>query len=351
MNTKNLGANGLGANGLNANGLGVNGLSINSLGCAELGSLFRLSKIYFGLHALERLTPGSAVTIGAFDGVHLGHQSIISRLREGADELGVPAIAVTFFPDPAQYFFPDTAPAQVMSWREKALGLLEAGADAVVCLPFNAALRAMSANDFAKEILVARLGAKFILVGDDFRFGLNREGDYSRLQLLGVELGYEVERSPTVRCGGERISSTRLRAELAAGQFDEAEALLGRAYEMCGRVVKGHQLGRKLGFPTANVPLRRDTVPLSGVYTVTALISGQTYNGVANIGYRPAVNRLKKPLLEVHLLDFDNDIYGERIRVQFHHKLRAEKNFEGLEQLQAAIAEDVDVARRWFQRR
>lgn len=307
-----------------------------------------LPKIYFGTRSLERFEDGSVLTIGAFDGVHRGHQLIISRLRAKASESRLPSVAVTFYPDPLQYFNPDQAPPQIMSWREKAHTLLEAGVDAVVCLQFNEAIRTMAARTFAQEVLFERLGAQFVIVGDDFRFGAGRKGDFRLLQEVGAELGFETEQTATFEHNHERISSTRVRKLLRSGELDEAAKLLGRPYDVCGRVIRGHQLGRDLGFPTANIPLRRQRVAVSGVYAVRIKVGDRWFKGAANIGYRPAVNSLKRPLLEVHLLDFNDDLYGQRVRVRFEKKLRDEQNFGGLEELKAAIKNDVKEAREWF---
>lgn len=310
-----------------------------------------MPKFFFGTQSLDSFSQGCVLTIGAFDGVHLGHRAITSRLQQKSTEFGVPAVAITFFPDPVQYFQPDQAPPQIMSLREKTLALLDAGVDAVVCLPFNASIRNMTAADFVQATLVEKLGAKYIIVGDDFRFGAGREGNFELLRTLGEKIGFVTERADTFEHEGQRVSSTRLRRLLSEGQLDRAEALSGKPYEACGRVVRGHQLGRDLGFPTANIPLKRQRVPISGVFAVKVKSGDRWFEGAANVGYRPAVNSLDRPLLEVHLLDFDGNLYGKHLRVKFEKKLRDEKDFEGIEALKLAIQEDVAQARAWFRDR
>lgn len=309
-----------------------------------------MRKIYYGTRSLDRFESGSVITIGAFDGVHLGHQAVIARLIECAEKLSLPAVVVTFFPDPAQYFRPDTAPPQILSWRENALALLDAGADAVVCLPFNEAVRTMSAQDFVHQVLVAGLCARYVVVGDDFRFGLEREGDFKLLEKLGEDAQFSVEKTQTTIRHDDRVSSTRIRSLLEQGRITDASELLGRPYETCGRVVRGHQLGRTLGYPTANVDLKRAKVALSGVYAVRIKIANHWHDGVANIGYRPAVNSVQRPLLEVHVFNFAEDIYGQRVRVRYCKKLRDETAFDDLHALKKAIEKDAYDAQDWFEK-
>ncbi len=308
-----------------------------------------MPKFFFGTRSLQDFPRGCVLTIGAFDGVHLGHQAIISRLREQSAALGLPAIAVTFYPDPIQYFKPDQAPSQIMNLREKTISLLDAGVDAVACLPFNSEVRNMAAADFVEGFLLERLGAKYIIVGDDFRFGAGREGDFKLLESAGQKHGFVTERAETLEYNGERVSSTRLRKLLQNGELAAAETLFGRSYELCGRVIRGRQLGRELGFPTANIPLKRKQVPISGVFAVRAKVGDGWIDSVANIGYRPTVNHLDIPLLEVHLLDYQSDLYGQHLRVRFGKKLRDEKSFDSVESLTLAIQEDISQARKWFQ--
>jgi len=308
-----------------------------------------LPKFFFGTRSLNDFSGGCVLTIGAFDGVHLGHRAIISRLQEQRAKFELPAVAVTFYPDPMQYFKPDQALPQIMSLREKTLSLLDAGVDTVVCLPFNSTIRNMTAINFVEGLLLEKLKAKYIIVGDDFRFGAGREGDFSVLEASGEKYGFVTERAQTLEYDGERVSSTRIRKLLQNGEFRNAEALLGRPYDICGRVIRGRQLGRDLGFPTANISLKRKQSTISGVFAVNVKVGDRWLGGVANVGCRPTVNRLNAPLLEVHLLDFHGDLYGQHLRVRFSKKLRDEKTFDDIEGLKIAIQEDISAARKWFQ--
>ena len=316
-------------------------------------------KVYPGRARPQIFASGSVLTIGAFDGLHLGHQRIIERLKLKAKELGLPSAVMSFRPDPAEYFLAQAAElgqtdlsrgcSMLMSWRERMLALASTGVDSVLCMPFNKAVSQMAAEDFVRE-LVHQLGLRYLLVGDDFQFGNGRQGDFELLVKLGEELGFQVEQSETHFHAGERISSTRVRQALAAGELKDAEKLLGRPYEICGRVIKGKQLGIQLGFPTANIALRRRRPAMGGVYAVIAeFADGSNHQGVANLGIRPAVNSLEQPLLEVHLLDWDGDLYGQKLRVKFVKRLRDEKKFDSLAALKDAIKDDVGNARSWFE--
>lgn len=314
------------------------------------------ARVYPGRSSPNNPGSGCVLTIGAFDGVHLGHQQVINQLKEHGERLGLPSAVMTFRPDPAE-FFSRSARAALMSWREKMQGLKAAGADQVLCLPFDKKVSEMSAEDFVRELLVNQLGVRFLMVGDDFRFGAGRKGCYELLVKQGKTYGFEVARSETYEVDGCRVSSTRIRESLAAGDMAQAELLLGRPYEICGKVVTGKKLGRTLGFPTANIPVRRRKVALTGVFAVSVqLQNGDTCQAVANLGTRPAVNSLEQPLLEVHLLDFQPekvglaDLYGQRMRIFFEQRIRDEKNFNGLEELKHAIQMDVQKAREWFNR-
>ncbi|RYY03484.1 MAG: bifunctional riboflavin kinase/FAD synthetase [Gammaproteobacteria bacterium] len=302
-----------------------------------------------GLHNLRPEHKGCVATIGSFDGVHLGHQAILRQLIQVARALNLPAVAIVFEPQPHEFFAGDKAPARLMRMREKLEALWAAGIDKVLCLHFNETLRNLSAEQFIDRVLVQGLAIKHLVVGDDFRFGCDRKGDYALLQTKGAELGFAVTDTHTLEIDGARVSSTRIRHLLEAGNFEEAEKLLGKPYGIYGRVVYGKQLGRQLGVPTANVDLRRYRSPLHGVFAVTAIfIDGSEVKGVANIGVRPTVNGLKKPLLEVHLFNFSRSIYGAVIDVVFHHKLREEKKFNSLDELKAQLQTDIDDAKAFF---
>ncbi|RAU44915.1 MULTISPECIES: bifunctional riboflavin kinase/FAD synthetase [unclassified Pseudomonas] len=298
-----------------------------------------------GLHNLHSHQRGCVATIGNFDGVHRGHQAILARLRERALELGLPSCVVIFEPQPREFFAPDTAPARLARLRDKLDLLAAEGIDRVLCLTFNYQLSKLRATEFVDTVLIDGLGVKHLEVGDDFRFGCDRIGDFDFLQRVGAEKGFTVEAAQTVEIDGVRVSSTQVRNALAAGDFKLAERLLGRPFEITGRVLHGQKLARQLGTPTANVQLKRRRVPLSGVYLVSAEIDGKVWPGVANIGVRPTVAGDGRPHLEIHLLDFAGDIYGRRLTVVFHQKLRDEQRFASLEALKTAIDADVAAAR------
>ncbi|EIK95198.1 bifunctional riboflavin kinase/FMN adenylyltransferase [Pseudomonas sp. M47T1] len=298
-----------------------------------------------GLHNLRPQHRGCVATIGNFDGVHRGHQAILARLRERARELGVPSCVVIFEPQPREYFAPETAPARLARLRDKLALLAEEGVDRVLCLAFNQRLCKLSAAEFVDTILVDGLGVQHLEVGDDFRFGCDRLGDFDFLMQAGVVQGFTVEAAQTVELDGVRVSSTQVRKALAAADFSLAEQLLGRPYRIAGRVLHGQKLARQLGWPTANVQLKRRRVPFTGVYQVSAEIDGTLWPGVANIGVRPTVAGDGSAHLEVHLLDFAGDLYGRRLTVVFHHKLRDEQRFASLEALKSAIDADVAAAR------
>lgn len=301
-----------------------------------------------GLHNLRPKHRGCVATIGNFDGVHRGHQAILTRLRERAAELNLPSCVVIFEPQPREFFSPETAPARLTRLRDKLELLAEQGIDRVLCLAFNRRLRELSAAQFVQQVLVEGLGVQHLEIGDDFRFGCDRAGDFSFLQTAGVQNGFTVEAAATVELDGRRVSSTRVREALAAADFNQAERLLGRAWCITGRVLHGQKLGRQLGCPTANVQLKRTKAPLQGVYLVSARFDGERHQGVGNIGVRPSVNSDGKAHLEVHLLDFAGDLYGRRMTVAFHHKLRDEQRFASLEALKSAIDADIAAARAYW---
>ncbi|MEG0860509.1 MAG: bifunctional riboflavin kinase/FAD synthetase [Pseudomonas sp.] len=298
-----------------------------------------------GLHNLRPQHRGCVATIGNFDGVHRGHQAILARLRERAVELGVPSCVVIFEPQPREYFAPDTAPARLARLRDKVALLAAEGVDRVLCLAFNQRLSKLSAAEFVDTILVDGLGVKHLEVGDDFRFGCDRVGDFEFLQQAGLSQGFTVEAAQTVELDGLRVSSTQVRQALAKADFALAERLLGRPYRISGRVLHGQKLARQLGTPTANIQLKRHRVPLSGVYLVSVELDGKAWPGVANIGVRPTVSGDGSAHLEVHLLDYAGDLYGRRLTVEFHHKLRDEQRFASLEALKSAIDADIAAAR------
>lgn len=302
-----------------------------------------------GLHNLKPAHRGCVATIGNFDGVHRGHQGVLARLRDRAAELSLPSCVVLFEPQPLEFFAPARAPARLSSLCEKLAVLKRAGIDRVLCLMFNRRIRELSAEQFVHQILVEGLDIKHLEVGDDFRFGCDRSGDFDLLVRAGQREGFSVESAHTISLYGERISSTRVREELAQNHFSLVEELLGRPYTITGRVLHGQKLGRQLGAPTANLQLNRLRPALHGVYLVSTEIDGQRWAGVANIGQRPSVAGDGRAHLEVHLLDFSGDLYGRRLCVQFHHKLRDEERFASLEALKMAIASDIAAARAHWQ--
>ncbi|CAD5109041.1 bifunctional riboflavin kinase/FAD synthetase [Zestomonas carbonaria] len=302
-----------------------------------------------GLHNLRPRHRGCVATIGNFDGVHRGHQAILARLRERAAELGVPSCVVIFEPQPREFFGPDTAPPRLSRLRDKLELLAAEGIDRVLCLSFNRRLRELSAAEFVHAVLVEGLGVKHLEVGDDFRFGCDRAGDFEFLRQVGPVEGFTVEAAATIEVAGERVSSTRVREALAEANFALAEHLLGRPFTIEGRILHGQKLARQLGTPTANVQLKRRRVPLSGVFVVSVELDGRRWPGVANIGVRPTVDGDGRPHLEVHLLDFAGDLYGRHLTVAFHHKLRDEQRFASLEALKTAIDGDVAAARAFWQ--
>ncbi|WP_417660597.1 bifunctional riboflavin kinase/FAD synthetase [Pseudomonas sp.] len=298
-----------------------------------------------GLHNLRPQHRDCVATIGNFDGVHRGHQAILARLRERAAELGVPSCVVIFEPQPREFFGPDTAPARLTRLRDKLALLAAEGVDRVLCLAFNRRLRELSAAEFVHKVLVDGLGVRHLEVGDDFRFGCDRAGDFAFLSAAAEREGFSVEAATTVELDGIRVSSTRVREALQSADFTLAELLLGRPFQIAGRVLHGQKLGRQLNAPTANIQLKRRRVPLTGVYLVSTEIDGKYWPGVANIGVRPSVKSDGSAHLEVHLLDFAGDVYGRRLTVAFHHKLRDEQRFASLEALKTAIAADIAAAR------
>lgn len=301
-----------------------------------------------GLHNLRARHHGNVVTIGNFDGVHLGHQAMLRALRTQADAQGVPALVMCFEPQPQEFFASDLAPARLMTWRDKVEALAEAGADRVLLVRFDERFRGYTAQSFIDELLVHNLGARHVLVGDDFRFGRGRSGDYTLLQCAGAEQGFTVGQMPTVTVASERVSSTRLRAAVAAADFALAAELAGRSFAVSGHVLHGDKLGRTLGLPTANLLMRRKVPPLRGVYAVEVDGLGVLpLPGVANVGSRPTVQGMQVRC-ETHLLNFSGDIYGRRIRVRFLKKLRDEQRFPSLDALKAAIEADVAAGHQYF---
>lgn len=302
-----------------------------------------------GLHNIRPRHRGCVATIGAFDGVHRGHQKVLQQLMDKGRELGLPSTVVILEPLPREYFAPLKAPPRLMSFREKCIALRDFGIDRVLRIRFTESFSKVDAEDFILDAFVAKLGVRYIVVGDDLRFGRDRGGDFNLLRRLGDENGYEVVDTNTLKEDNDRVSSTRIRQALQQSDFELAEQLLGKPYGISGRVVIGQQLGRTLQVPTANLKLHRIRTALSGVYAVEVrgADTGLVY-GVANVGTRPTVGDLTEAILEVHLLDFDRDIYGKNIEVIFRKKIRDEKKFSSLDELKANIHSDIAQGRMHF---
>ena len=304
-------------------------------------------RITHGFHPLKQ---PHAVTIGNFDGLHVGHQAMLTRLQHVARERALPTCVLSFEPHPREFFSPENAPARLSSLREKAGWLDQTGIDRLHVFRFNRAFSALAASEFIQRILVDTLHARYVLVGDDFRYGAQRAGDFTLLVEQGRSAGFDAEALSTVQINGERASSTAVRNALAAGDLAHATRLLGRPYSICGRVMHGDKLGRELGYPTANVQIQHNRPPLSGIFAVTVSnINGRDLPGVASLGVRPTIKTTTAaPVLEVHLFDFDTQLYGRRIRVNFLHKLRDEAKFPDLPSLIAQIGRDVDEAKQFL---
>ncbi|WP_328188532.1 bifunctional riboflavin kinase/FAD synthetase [Marinobacter sp. OP 3.4] len=293
------------------------------------------------------LSQGCVATVGNFDGVHLGHQTILEQVKEKADQLGVPSVVMVFEPQPREFFQGDEAPPRLTGFRQKFETLLASGVDIVLCLKFDETFRSYSAMGFIDDVLIDGLKVRHLVVGDDFRFGCDRAGDFRLLQQVGEKAGYSVENTRTVTVEGDRVSSTRIRHALQDNQLELAGQLLGRPYTITGRVVYGRQLGRTIGAPTANILLGR-MAPLQGVYVVAVTLpDGRQLDGVANIGLRPTVDG-RQPSLEVHIFDFAGTLYGQRIDVSFRHPLRDEIKFDSIDELKDQIARDLKDARAWI---
>lgn len=307
-------------------------------------------KLVRGLDAGGAMPGGSVVTVGNFDGVHRGHQALLQRLRGEGAKRKLPVAVVTFEPLPAEFFSPERAPARLYSLAEKLEALRAAGAEAVHVLRFNRRLAAVGPEAFAERVLVRALAARVVLVGDDFRFGRDRAGDLGLLQSLGARHGFTAEGMASVTLDGQRISSSAVRHALAAGDLERAERLLGRPYAICRRVVRGERLGRRLGYPTANLPINRRPA-MEGVFAVSVEGAGpDPLPGVASLGTRPTVGGTRR-LLEVHLFDFEDELYERRLKVAFVHKLRDEHHFDSLEALVEQMRADEREAREILTRR
>ncbi len=290
---------------------------------------------------------GVVATIGNFDGVHLGHQSILNKVKNHAKDFHLPAAVITFEPSAKEFFNPDQAPARLTNFREKFSLLKNFNLHQLICLHFNAALANMEADEFIEKILVKGLSIKHLIVGDNFRFGKKRLGDYSLLLSAGEKFGFTVENTDSFEVDKERVSSTAVRNALAQGNLSIAEKLLGRSYSMSGRVIHGDKQGRTINFPTANIPIKRLHSPVQGVFAVKIKLDDMELLGVANVGNRPTVDG-KEMLIEVHIFEFSKDVYGKNVEVIFCKKLREEKKFDSFEIMRQQIEKDAEQAKEYF---
>ncbi|MEZ4526334.1 MAG: bifunctional riboflavin kinase/FAD synthetase [Desulfobacterales bacterium] len=305
-------------------------------------------KLIEGIEKIEKPFPNAVVTIGNFDGVHLGHQALFHEVIEKTDEIHGTSVAVTFEPHPIRVLKPNGHPPLITLYEQKVELIERAGLDYLICVPFTKAFASISAADFLEKILIGRIGMKAFVAGGDYSFGRNREGNLEYLKQSSDRLGFELIVADWIQPpanGSERISSTRIRELVMDGYMEYAQKMLGRYYQIRGTVEHGRNRGGKLlGCPTANIRLCDELAPKTGVYAVIAEVHGQRYKGVANIGYSPTFDD-HVFTVEVHILDFDRNIYGEKIRVNFVHRIRDEKKFSGIEELSAQIRRDIETSR------
>ncbi len=307
-------------------------------------------KLIRGLYNLKRPLPACAATIGNFDGVHRGHQLVIGQLKRVAAAAGLPTVVIIFEPQPIEYFAPERAPKRLARFREKIAYLKGQKIDYLLCLHFNHELASQCAEDFVRSILLDRLNVRHLVIGDDFHFGKNRQGNFQFLQQNAERFGFTVDETETLMVDGERVSSTRIRHCIEQGDFAKAAELLGRPYSLSGRVAHGQKLGRQLGYPTINIKMGDKTLIVKGIFAVRVKgIDNLVLEGVASIGTRPTVNGVDT-ILEVYILDFDRDVYGYSVEVEFLHKIRDEKKFDSLEELSVNIGRDTEQAIAFFRR-
>lgn len=311
-------------------------------------------KLIRGLHNLRSAHQGCVATIGNFDGVHLGHQQILDRVKSEAKARGLKSTVMLFEPQPQEFFAAEfaqgQAPSRLMSLRDKLKALQKCDVDQVLCCRFDRAFSGQTAREFVEHILVQGLALEFLVVGDDFRFGAGREGDFEYLTQAGREFGFDVIDTPTCIQDGERISSTRVRSLIVEGQLDAAADLLGQRYCISGRVRHGDKIGREINVPTANLAMGRLKACVAGIYAVSVSGAGlESAPAVASVGKRPTVNGVDNRL-EVHLLNFDGDLYGQHLDVTFERFIRPEEKYNGLDELKAAIQSDIELAKNYFER-
>ncbi len=302
------------------------------------------------IEAYNKRFPNQSIsgTIGNFDGLHLGHQAILNQVKNKAKKSS--SASLVFFTEPhaSEYFAAkdesSNPPPRICPWREKVKLLKNFGIDFAFFLQFNKSLKAMTPQSFLNDVL-AQLKLKHLIIGDDFRFGAHRAGDFELLKTWGKSNGTDVIANETVLYDGARVSSTRIREALLNSDFNLAKRLLGRPYTFSGKVVYGQQLGRTIGVPTANLWIPKQRLPIAGVYAVKCLLAGESFNGIANMGIRPTVDG-SKPVLEIHIFNFSESIYGQRLTVEFKNKLRDEKKFDNIDLLKEQILQDISQAKK-----
>ncbi|UUM21335.1 bifunctional riboflavin kinase/FAD synthetase [Mycoavidus sp. SF9855] len=305
-------------------------------------------RVFRGLSNARSKTP-CALTIGNFDGVHRGHQMLLAHMREQAQQRGLPVCVMTFEPHPREFFNAASAPPRIALLRDKLEALRLCGVNQVIVEPFNATFASQAAATFIERVIVQGLNTRWLLVGDDFRYGAKRAGDFATLQTASKQYGFEVEKIATITNGNLRISSSAVRAALLTGDLASAGVLLGRAYMISGHVIHGSKLGRELGFPTLNFRIASQRLALSGIFAVRVHgLAANPLPAVASLGIRPTVDDSGRTLLEAHVLDWQGDAYGKLVRIEFLKKLRGEEKYDDLATLRAAIARDVDNARTFF---
>ena len=302
-----------------------------------------------GLSHLEPFKNGCVLSIGTFDGLHLGHRAVIRKLVERGKVLGLPVVIMFFEPQPLEYFLGDNAPSRLMRLREKVIEMAKLPVDNLLIVRFNQNFANRDAEQFIEHILIKTLNVKHLVIGDDFHFGKARRGNFAMLKEKGRLNGFTVEDTGSFQLGGLRISSTLIRDALVAGDLKGAEKLLGHCYSVCGRIAHGDKLGRTIGYPTANIRMHRKNTPVNGVFAVTMTgIDGLEFEGVANVGTRPTLDGGSKVILETYLFDFNKEIYGRYVEVHFHQKIRDESRFHSLEELKAQIVKDVAETKKIF---
>ncbi len=302
-----------------------------------------------GLSQLEPFKNGCVLTIGNFDGLHLGHRTVIKKLAERGKTLELPVVIMIFEPQPLEYFLKDNEPSRLMRLREKVIQFAKLPVDHLLIVKFNRYFANYDAEQFIDDILIKKLNVKHLVIGDDFHFGKARRGNFALLKEKGKVYGFSVEDTGSYQSEGLRVSSTLIRDALSAGDLAQAERLLGHCYSVCGRVAHGDKRGRTIGYPTANIKMFRKNTPINGVFAVTMTgIDGLEFEGIANVGTRPTVDGDSRVILETHLFDFDKEIYGRYVEVHFKQKIRDEMRFQSMEQLKAQIVKDVAEAKNIF---